>query len=160
MGEVTNSLDPATQPNAERKATWAKWAIFALIAAVAVSVLFVCCKPITRADISGVYVRAKDGVSDKIVLAPNGSFQQTVTFTDSRSWKTSGSWKFNGAYAEFDQLYEAFELNPDANKVDAIVTIPPQLLTDMFLEVQKGKLLRNTVEPIWIKQQSENSPKP
>ncbi|WP_150107385.1 hypothetical protein [Pedosphaera parvula] len=129
------------------------WLGLALCAAVVV--LSTGCNRITSLDISGVYVRARDGVVDKIILAANGSFQQTITFTNGGPWTTSGSWKFNGATVELDTFYDTFDIGRYNNKMDAVAVIPPQFFASAcFLEVQEGKLLRNSVEPIWIKQPS------
>ena len=121
------------------------------VVSAATGVLLVSCKRITSADVSGVYIRSSNGVVDTLILVTNGTFQQTITF-DGASWKGSGSWKFSGEIVEFDKFYSAFEIGPDPNKINAVVVIPPKLGTMEFLWVEEGKLLKNSIQPIWFKQ--------
>jgi len=137
-------------PSSQSKRFWLGLALCA-----AVAVLSTGCKRITSLDISGVYVRARDGVVDQVILAPNGSFQQTITFTNGGPWTTSGSWKFHGEVVELDAFYDAFDIGHSHNEVDGVAVIPPHFFASAcFLEVQEGKLVESSVEPIWIKQPS------
>ena len=126
------------------------------IAFAILTILLGGCGRITSADVSGIYRRSRDGVVDTIILAPSGTFQQTITFTNGEMWTNSGSWKFSGQVVEFDKFYEAFEIDPDPNKVDAVMVIPPKLGANEVLWVENGRLLKNSVQPIWSKQQATN----
>ena len=109
------------------------------------------CKPITSMDISGVYIRAANGVVDTLILATNGSSQQTITFTNGGQWTKNSSWKFSGEVVTFDEFYEAFEIDPSkTGNIVPILVIPPHPYSTDVLWVEQGKLLKNPEEPIWI----------
>ena len=128
-----------------------------IVALIISAALLAGCNRITSVDISGVYSRSGDGVVDTLTLATNGTFQQKITFTGGGVWTNNGSWTFSGQVVTFDQIYEAFEIKPDPSKVYAGPVIPPRPAADEVLWVEKGRLLKNSVEPIWLKQQTKSS---
>ena len=127
------------------------WLCFFVL--ISPAVLLEGCKRITSADISGIYRRSNDGVIDTVVLETNGTFQQTITSASGGPWIKSGSWKFGGQVVEFSEFYEAFTY--DTVKRHAVIVIPPESGASEVLWVEEGKLLKNSVEPIWLKQQAK-----
>jgi hypothetical protein len=106
------------------------------------------CKRVTSNDVSGVYTRASNGIVDTVLLATNGTFQQTITFTNGGQRGKTGSWNFAGETVEFDTFYEAFEV-PDF-KYSAEAVIPPKPYAMQVLWVEKGRLLKNPEDLPWI----------
>jgi hypothetical protein len=117
---------------------------------IACGIIFAACKPVTSIDVSGIYTRATNGVVDTISLATNGTFKQTITFTNGQQWSETGSWNFGGQTVEFDKFYSAFQV-PDF-KYNAAVVIPPKPLAMQVLWVERGRLLKSHEEPVWVKQ--------
>lgn len=109
------------------------------------------CNPITKEEISGVYVCSQDGVVDTIVLNKSGTFDQTITFSNTGRRTLHGRWTLYSETVTFDSLYESFEINR-ANGAD--VVIPPQIVSGGFLWIQKGRLQMDVSEvfPVWKKQ--------
>jgi hypothetical protein len=126
------------------------WRAVTLIAVL--GMIFTGCKRVTSNDISGVYTRGSNGVVDTILLATNGTFQQTITFTNGQQWSKTGSWIFAGETVEFDTFYSAFEV-PDF-KYSANIVIPPKSYAMQVLWVEKGRLLKNPEDLAWIKRES------
>jgi hypothetical protein len=118
------------------------------------------CKRVTSADVCGIYRRSGNGVVDTIILSKTGDFQQTISYTNGGIWTNNGSWKFSVQVVEFDKLYEAFEIDPDPNKIGAVVVFPPRLATTEVLWVEKGRLVKNSVQPFWFKQRSDTRMEP
>ena len=103
------------------------------------------CKRITSNDVSGAYIRSSNGVVDTVLLATNGTFQQTITFTNGEHWNKTGSWSFAGETVEFDTFYVAFDV--PAFKYSAEVVIPPKPYAMEVLWVEKGRLLKKSRRP-------------
>ncbi len=115
-------------------------------------ILFSGCKPVTTKDISGVYIRSSGGVLDKLVLNENGIFQQTISFTNGDQWSKNGSWLFEREIVKFDGFLSAFDVHPFEHRAFAV--IPPKALFDQILWVEKGVLLKDSEQPIWVKQRT------
>ena len=111
------------------------------------------CKRVTSNDVSGEYIRASNGIVDTVLLATNGTFQQTITFTNGQHWSKTGSWTFAGETVEFDAFYAAFDV-PDF-KYSAEAVIPPKAYSMEVLWVEKGRLLKSPEDLPWIKQESK-----
>jgi len=116
-----------------------------------VGILLAGCKPPTDMNIAGVYIRSSDGVVDTMSLATNGYFEQTITFTNGGPWFKSGTWKFSGEVVELDTFYSVFDVDP--LKHIAFVVVPPKSRSEV-LWVGKGKLIKDSEQPIWFKQQA------
>lgn len=127
-----------------------KTLVFKLIPISTVILLSFCslcgCKRITSQDIAGAYVRVGSGVTDSLMLNTNGSFQENVTFTNGGKWSVSGQWKFDYQIIELDKCYAAFDFEHKT------IIIPPELVVMQRLWVEKNKLIKNTYEPIWMRQ--------
>src|SRR5438045_4073415 len=102
----------------------ANWQGFTFALFSAFGIVLAGCKPITSVDISGVYARSSNGVIDTIVLATNGTFHQTITYTNGGQWTNSGSWAFDYDVVKFDVFYSAFDVDPF--KHSAFIVIPPK----------------------------------
>ncbi|MEO6035080.1 MAG: hypothetical protein ABIQ35_07490 [Verrucomicrobiota bacterium] len=113
-------------------------------------ILFSGCKPITKIDIAGAYTRSSNGIVDTLILAKNGTFQQTITFTNGAQWTKSGSWVFDYQIVTFDGFYSAFDVDPLKHKV--FVVIPPKPFSNEILWVEKDSLLKESEQPRWMKQ--------
>ena len=129
---------------------WSKWLRLFLALCGCIAILIEVCRPITSRDISGVYIRSSQGVVDTIILATNGSFQQTITYKNEGPWTKNGSWIFDYDVVRFDTFYSAF--NFDSVKPEVLITIPPEPFSMEVLSVEKGKLIKNSIFPIWFKQ--------
>jgi hypothetical protein len=127
-----------------------KWLWFGIPICLGIGILCACCKPLIRNDISGVYIRSYDGVVDTIVLNANGTFQQTITYKKEGPWIKSGSWELDWQVVHFDYLYYAFDY--DSVKHKPFIVIPPEQFATATLWVEKDKLLKDPIFPIWFKQ--------
>lgn len=127
----------------------------ALVYCVVMEIISVGCKPITKEEVSGVYVCAQNGVVDTIVLNTNGTFDQTVMTTNAGPWTIRGSWTFNSETVSFDSFYESFEI-ARANGADKV--IPPHRVSMGFLWIRQGRLQLDVSEtfPIWERQTTNN----
>ncbi|HLX68016.1 MAG TPA: hypothetical protein VKV04_00170 [Verrucomicrobiae bacterium] len=151
---MTRDKEPATPGNdaAQKPGTTLALLLFlALAFCVGTGIIPDGCGPITKEEVSGVYVCSKDGVIDTIVLNTNGTFDQTITTTNAGPWSLRGSWKLNPETVDFEPFYEAFEIER-ANGADKV--IPPQKFSTSFLWIQKGTLQMDVSDifPIWRKQ--------
>ena len=129
------------------------WKRFAFGLCSAIAIVLAGCKPVTSWDISGVYTRSSNGVVDTIVLATNGTFQQTITYTNGVRWAKSGSWVFDFEVVKFDGFYSAFDVDPFKHTV--FIVIPPKPYSNETLWVKRGTLLKDSEQPIWIKQRGQ-----
>jgi hypothetical protein len=116
---------------------------------IAISALLCCCgcKPVTSADISGAYSRQGNGITDTLILSNNGTFQQTITYTNGNQWLKSGTWVFKSQVIELSQFDSSFDFEHKA------ITIPPLVFSPQPLWVEKGTLIRNEYEPKWLKRE-------
>jgi hypothetical protein len=108
------------------------------------------CRPITKEEVSGVYVCSQDGVVDTIVLSTNGTFDQTIITTNAGPWVMHGSWTLNSETVGFEPFYESFDIKR-ANGADKV--IPPRKFSWSFLWIQKNRLQLDVSDifPVWEK---------
>jgi hypothetical protein len=125
---------------------------FILYILTAGSYVFSGCKPATISDISGAYRRSTNGVNDVLELSTNGTFQQTITYTNGDRWTKTGTWTLNYQVVEIRGFYSPFTLEPFKGKIQT--TIPPEECAMAAVWVEKDKLLQDesAIYPIWIKQ--------
>jgi len=127
-----------------------KWLLPVIPLCLSIGILCASCKPLIRNDICGVYIRSYGGVVDTVVLNANGTFQQTITYKKEGPWIKSGSWKLDWQVVHFDSFYSAFDY--DTAKRKPVILIPPEPFSEETLWVEKHKLLKDPIFPIWFKQ--------
>jgi len=121
----------------------------ALAGGAVIAIFCIFCRPASSTDISGVYIRSRDGVVDTLILATNGTFQQTITYGNESPWTKNGLWTLNYQVVQFNTFYEAFDF--EAAK-GTFKLIPPESYAMETLWVERGKLVKDQVFPIWFKQ--------
>jgi hypothetical protein len=78
-----------------------KWLWLDIPLCLGIGIFYLCCKPLTSKEISGVYVCSYNGVIDTVILNANGTFQQTITYKEEGPWIRSGSWKLDWQVVHF-----------------------------------------------------------
>jgi len=102
------------------------------------------CKPASKSDVAGVYLRAGSGISDTLILKIDGTFKQTVTYTNGNNWSRDGSWEVKWQVAQLDDWYEAFDFEHKR-------LILPPTLGGCNLLIERGRLVKSEYEPKYIK---------
>ena len=118
------------------------------VAAVATCLCLICfgCRPPTQAEVVGTYTRSYRGVSDTLLLNPDGTFRQNVIYTNGGTWSTSGSWKLKYRALQLDRYYMTFD-----DEKGTIITPPRDTSMFTFL-IQNGALSKSKLQPPWLRQ--------
>lgn len=103
------------------------------------------CSPLAPKDVVGSYARSCLGVTDLITLETNGSFTQSVTFTNGEAWSCNGSWEIINQVIQLDKCYLTF------NDEKQSIIIPPQTVYSCTFIISHGGLVRTELQPPWVK---------
>ena len=105
--------------------------------AVILAQLLVGCGRIVPADIAGTYVRTFRGLSETVVVKPDGMFKQTVNYGDGETFTITDSWTNDYKQVCFKRLYFTFSVET-GNTIK-----PPELRHMAYLRWEQDVLVVN-----------------
>lgn len=131
------------------------WAIAVrnLLAIVVMITIFTagCGKP-TPAKIAGTYVRTDGPLVETIVLNTNGTFDQTVAYSDGQLLKVSSRWTNDHRQVQFTRLYVTRDV--ESSKVLS----PAELRYGVNFMWEQGVLARNPKQGYLLRLKQQSPP--
>ncbi len=79
-----------------------------LLMAVLASVVVGCSEPIKQ-DVVGTYTWSFSNVTDKIMLLPDGTLRQEVSYAGGTVWKLTSTWNLKHRAIFLDKSYQAYD---------------------------------------------------
>jgi hypothetical protein len=119
---------------------------------VAVTICLAGCKPPTKADVIGTYTHSNQGANDKIVLNPDGTFQQEVKYADGRVWTMTNSWTLINQNIQLNECYQVFD-----EETKAALNQPKHVGMCSFTWEGNG-FSRDDGQLLWLKSSSASAP--
>lgn len=122
--------------NGTKKSNWAIAARSCSTLAIIILGAVGCSKP-TPTNIAGAYARSDGPLVETIVLNTNGTFDQTVAYSDGQSFKVSDRWTNDFRQVQFTRLYVTRDV--ELSKVLS----PPELRYGVNFMWENGVLAKN-----------------
>ena len=114
-------------------------------------ILILCgCDRVTPANITGSYTRTAPGLSENLLVKTDGTFEQTVTFTDGEKFTVEDTWTNEYRQVSLKRFYVTFD-------VETGKTIrPPELRYAVNLEFGQDTLVKNAASGYLFRKQPQD----
>jgi hypothetical protein len=119
-----------------KKSSWAIVALRLSVVALLIIVAAGCGKP-TPSMMGGVYSRTDASLVESITLNKNGTFDQTVTYSDGQRFKVSDQWISEYRKLQFKRLYITRDV--ESSKILS----PPELRYGVNFVWERGVLVKD-----------------